>query len=137
MVRATGYTDSLGAEPPSPAAGTAPTRTGAEPGAGCVTSGSGYVDTPPRRARGDPGAAVLRVCRRDVLFVMGAAHTIQISHSFFSISPLRSSNQTKSPDSSKNFTSEKGSLPETMNPCRDFTFAIDFMREMLSDSDNI
>lgn len=29
------------------------------------------------------------------------------------------------------FTSEKGALPESMNPCRDFTFAIDFMREML------
>lgn len=106
-----------------------------EPGAGHVTSAVG-TQTPTPQGMGTPWGA-FRVCRRDVLFVVGEAHAIRISHSFLNSSPLCSSNQTKSPDSSKNFTSEKGALPETMNPCRDFTFAIDFMREMLSDSDNI
>lgn len=94
------------------------------------------TQTPTPQGMGTPWGA-FRVCRWDVLFVVGEAHAIQISHSFLNSSPHCSSNQTKSPDSSKNFTSEKGALPETMNPCRDFTFAIDFMREMLSDSDNI
>lgn len=72
------------------------------------------------------------------LLVMRAAHTIQIPHLFLNISPLPLlENQTKSPDSSKLFVSEKRALPDSMNPCRDFTFAIAFMCEMLSYSDNI
>lgn len=53
--------------------------------------------------------------------------------------PLRSSKPREKPWLKIYFflTSEKGALPERMNPCRDFTFAIDFMHEMLRYSDSI
>lgn len=45
--------------------------------------------------------------------------------------------QRKALTQEKKFTGEKGALPESMNPCRDFTFAIDFMHGMLRYSDSI
>lgn len=50
------------------------------------------------------------------LFVTGAVHTIQTLHLFSSIFPHCSSNQTKSPDSSKKCYQWKGSIARDREP---------------------
>jgi len=127
--------------PPSPAAGGNPTCARAKVVLGRVLAPSPchlrqWVRVgawlPASPGTGDPEAAVLRS-----LLVMCSSHGFKHHIYSYTFSPSTLQNQRKSPDSSKFFTSENGALPESMNPCRDFTFAIDFMREMLSYSGNI
>lgn len=159
MVQIRSYADPLGdsspgaagdhavQRPPSPVAGADPTRAGAEPAVGHVLVPSpchlrqqvrvdahltGHGETPGQLSSGcASGTSKDSSCRGR------SSHDSNITFILKHFPPFILQNQTKNPDSSKFSTSVKGGLPENMNPCRDFTFAIDFMREMLSYSDNI
>lgn len=119
---------------PSLAAGGDPTGAGAEPVVSpvLVPSPWGHTDANPTGQLSGGAAGTSKGP-----FLVGAAHTIQIPQILLNIFLFALQKQEKSPDSRKFFPGEKGALPESMNPCRDFTFAIDFMREMLRYSDSI